>query len=186
VSGYLRRLTRRNDLTGAPAIPGKSATRNLKGDDRSAPKMYVFGTLCSKNIRNGLNGFQFSYDIPPDELQIFVQAYSSANAATYDNVIWEKYRMGEALAVRDPQTDMPATRNLWFATPVLDTTFTPGVQPVDLEHGTPRTLFETGIMTPDSRFDVTADGRRFIIPTAVSNGSAPATFVVNWTKTMHK
>jgi hypothetical protein len=37
-------------------------------------------------------------------------------------------------------------------------------------------------MTPDSRFDVTADGRRFIIPTTVSTGSAPATVIVNWTK----
>jgi hypothetical protein len=55
------------------------------------------------NIRNGLNGFQFQYDIPPDEIQVVVQAYSSANAATYDDFIWEKYRWGEAPAVCDPQ-----------------------------------------------------------------------------------
>jgi intracellular sulfur oxidation DsrE/DsrF family protein len=94
----------------------------------------IANSLIFANIRNGLNGFQFSYDIPPDELQIFVQAYSSASAATYDDLIWEKYRMGEALGVRDPQTDMPATRNIWFGTPVSDTTFLPGLQPVDRSH----------------------------------------------------
>ena len=46
------------------------------------------------------------------------------------------------------------------------------------ELGVPPALFATGIMTPDSRFDVTADGRRFIIPTAVSS-PAPATVVMN-------
>src|SRR3954447_24597219 len=38
------------------------------------------------NIRNGLNGFQFSYDVSPDDIQIIVQAYASANAATYDDL----------------------------------------------------------------------------------------------------
>jgi photosystem II stability/assembly factor-like uncharacterized protein len=65
----------------------------------------VANTLLFANIRNGLNGFQFSYDIPPDELQIVVQAYSLANAATYDDFVWDKYRMGEALAVRDPPNE---------------------------------------------------------------------------------
>jgi hypothetical protein len=63
----------------------------------------IANAIVFPNIRNGLNGFQFSYDIPPDEIQVVVQAYSSANAATYDDFIWEKYRWGEALAVRDPQ-----------------------------------------------------------------------------------
>src|SRR4051812_17942601 len=43
----------------------------------------IANSVLFANIRNGLNGFQFSYDVPPDELQIIVQAYSSANAATY-------------------------------------------------------------------------------------------------------
>ena len=65
----------------------------------------IFGT--------DLNGFQFSYDIPPDEIQVVVQAYASANAAIYDDFIWEKYRWGEALNVMDPETNRPATRNIW-------------------------------------------------------------------------
>jgi hypothetical protein len=94
----------------------------------------IANAVLFANIRNGLNGFQFSYDIPPDELQIVVQAYASANAANYDDFIWEKYRWGEALAIRDPQTNQPATRNIWFNTSVAHTTLTPGRQPAERSH----------------------------------------------------
>ena len=48
---------------------------------------------------------------------------------------------------------------------------------------TPQTLFTTGIYTPDSHFEVTSDGRRFLIPTAVTDENpAPPTVVLNWTK----
>jgi hypothetical protein len=66
------------------------------------------------NIRNGLNGFQFSYDIPASQIQVVVQTYASANAAMYDDFIWEKYGFGERLGVKDPATNEPAKRNIWF------------------------------------------------------------------------
>ena len=43
-------------------------------------------------------------------VQVIVQAYASANAATYDDYIWAKYRMGDAFNVKDPGTGQPATR----------------------------------------------------------------------------
>ena len=66
------------------------------------------------NISNGLNGFQFSYGIAPEDMQVVVQAYFSANGAMYDDHIWEKYRLGEAFNIKDPVTDKPATRNIWY------------------------------------------------------------------------
>jgi len=49
--------------------------------------------------------------------------------------------------------------------------------------GSPLPLFATGIFTPDASFDVTADGRRFLIPTGRREGnSAPPMVVLNWTK----
>ena len=66
------------------------------------------------NARNGLNGFQFSYDLPASSIQVVVQAYASANAATYDDFIWEKYKLGERFDVIDPETDEPALRNIWY------------------------------------------------------------------------
>ena len=94
----------------------------------------IANAIIFANIRNGLNGFQFSYDVPAEDIQVVVQAYSSANAATYDDFIWEKYRWGEALAVRDPQTSQPATRNIWATTSVAHTTFPPGRQPTERNH----------------------------------------------------
>ena len=91
----------------------------------------IANSLIFSNVRNSLNGFQFSYDISSDDIQIVVQAYSSANASLYDDSIWERYRWGEALGVVDPVTSKPATRNIFFNTPVAYTTLTPGRQPTD-------------------------------------------------------
>ena len=66
------------------------------------------------NVRNGLNGFQFSYGVPPDQIQVVVQAYASANAAMYDDFIWAKYRFGEARNVKDPAGGEPAVRNIFY------------------------------------------------------------------------
>ena len=49
--------------------------------------------------------------------------------------------------------------------------------------GTPQPLFATGVFTPDARFEVTADGLRFLIPTVSREGTGtPAAVVVNWTR----
>ena len=60
------------------------------------------------NVSNGLNGFQFSYDVPPDQIQVVVQAYFTANGAMYDDHLWDKYRLGEAFTVTNPTTGQPA------------------------------------------------------------------------------
>jgi hypothetical protein len=67
------------------------------------------------NISNGLNGFQFSYDLPADRVQVVVQAFASANLAMYDDTVWAKYRLGEVFKIPDPGTGQPAMRNPWFA-----------------------------------------------------------------------
>jgi hypothetical protein len=81
--------------------------------------LYEWPTLTNpiiyNNISNGLNGFQFSYDIPSSQIQVVVQAYATANLAMYDDVLWAKYRLGETFKVQDPTTGEPAVRNLWFA-----------------------------------------------------------------------
>jgi len=71
--------------------------------------------ILYSNVSNGLNGFQFSYDVPPEQIQVVVQAYSSANLAMYDDYAWSAYRLGEIFNVKDPTTGQPATRNMWFA-----------------------------------------------------------------------
>jgi hypothetical protein len=81
--------------------------------------LYEWPTLTNpiifNNISNGLNGFQFSYDLLPNQIQVVVQAYASANLAMYDDALWSKYRLGEIFKVQDPATGEPAVRNIWFA-----------------------------------------------------------------------
>lgn len=66
------------------------------------------------NIRNGLNGSEFSFGEPPGSLAVVVQCYASGNIATYNDAMWQKYRFGEWFTVRDPQTGQPATRNIFY------------------------------------------------------------------------
>jgi hypothetical protein len=66
------------------------------------------------NIRNGLNGSQFSYGEPPGSLQVVVQTYDTAGIATYNDVIWEKYQIGAKYNITDPRTGQPATRNVFY------------------------------------------------------------------------
>lgn len=75
----------------------------------------INNAIIYNNISNGLNGFQFSYDLPADRIQVVVQAFSSANLAMYDDAAWAKYRLGEVFKIQDPGTGQPATRNQWFA-----------------------------------------------------------------------
>lgn len=90
----------------------------------------ITNALIFANIRNGLNGAQFSYGLPAEQVQVVVQTYASANAATYDDAMWAKYRLGEALGIKDPQTGQPATRNIWWAS----STPAPEQPPADRAH----------------------------------------------------
>ncbi len=74
----------------------------------------INNTVLYPNVRNSLNGFQFSYDVPPGQIQVVVQAYASAIAAMYDDFIWQKYRFGEFASITDPTTKQPAVRNIWY------------------------------------------------------------------------
>lgn len=62
------------------------------------------------NAVNALNAWQFAYDVPADQIQIVIQAYASTTVATYDDYIWGRYRLGDALQLRDKQGN-PATIN---------------------------------------------------------------------------
>jgi len=66
-------------------------------------------------LKNWLNGFQFSYQIPAEDLHTVVATYASANLLTYNDSIWEKYRLGEKYNVIDPATGVAATYNLFWS-----------------------------------------------------------------------
>lgn len=74
----------------------------------------ISNPIIFANISNGLNGFQFSYEIPPSQVQVVVQPYSASNAAVYDDYIWQKYQFGVARNIKDPATGDFAVRNIFY------------------------------------------------------------------------
>jgi hypothetical protein len=70
--------------------------------------------LLLVQLRNWLNGFQFSYEMKPEELHTISATYGSANLFTYNDHVWETYKFGEKYDVIDPATGEPAVRNVFW------------------------------------------------------------------------
>lgn len=136
-------VSRRNALRGAAAAtaavaaglamaakPAPARAHNLQPSEFQAAyedavsrpalhyQLYQFPNILNavlwNNIRNGLNGSQFSYGEPAGSLQVVVQGYDSGNVATYNDDIWAKYQLGAKHNIVDPRTGQPATRNVFY------------------------------------------------------------------------
>ncbi len=64
---------------------------------------------------NSLNGLQFGFGIPAAKIKMVGALRSMATVMNYNDVIWEKYRVGEWLKINDTKTGKPATRNIFYA-----------------------------------------------------------------------
>jgi hypothetical protein len=67
------------------------------------------------NIKNALNGFEFGFGVARAQVQIVAALHGPANMINYNDSMWAKYRIGEWLAVNDPETGHPAVRNIFYA-----------------------------------------------------------------------
>ena len=133
------RRSRAHDLTpNDPAYRYTEYQAIVNRSDLKVRQVYQWPNINNPiifgNVRNGLNGFQFSYGIDPALIQVVVQAYASANPAMYDDFIWDKYRFGEATGVRDPRNNEPARRNIWYASSVPYQDLLGGRLPQDRSH----------------------------------------------------
>jgi hypothetical protein len=113
------RVARAHDLRPTDSLYPFDEYERAVNRDVTIRQVYEWPNLNNptiySNISNGLNGFQFSYDVAPDRIQVVVQAYASANLAMYDDEAWATYRLGEVFKIQDPATGQPATRNQWYA-----------------------------------------------------------------------
>jgi hypothetical protein len=117
--GGTARTTWAHDLRPKDPVYRFDDYEHIVNRDVAVRMLYEWPSLTNpiiyNNISNGLNGFQFSYDIPPSQIQVVVQAYATANLAMYDDTLWAKYRLGEIFKVQDPVTGQAAVRNVWYA-----------------------------------------------------------------------
>ncbi|HET7749615.1 MAG TPA: hypothetical protein VFK81_09560 [Terriglobales bacterium] len=70
------------------------------------------------NIKNSLNGLQFGFGIPAQQIRIVAGLHGAANLLNYDDYVWQKYRIGEVLNEADPETGKPAVRNFYYPSKV--------------------------------------------------------------------
>jgi intracellular sulfur oxidation DsrE/DsrF family protein len=66
------------------------------------------------NIKNSLNGLQFGFGIPAQQIRILAGLHGAANMVNYDDYVWQKYRLGELLNETDPESGKPAVRNFYY------------------------------------------------------------------------
>jgi len=55
------------------------------------------------NIKNSLNGFQFSFGARPSDINIVAALHGPANLLNFDDAMWKKYRLGEFINLKDPR-----------------------------------------------------------------------------------
>lgn len=75
----------------------------------------VGGGKFLNNIKNSLNGLQYGFDIPKDQIKVVAALHGPANMLNYGDAVWSKYKLGEWLKVTDPATGKPAVRNIFYA-----------------------------------------------------------------------
>lgn len=82
--------------------------------EAAAPAGKTLNHLLLVQLKNWLNGFQFSYQMKPEDLHTVVATYASANLLTYNDAMWERYHLGEKYNIIDPATGAPSIRNLFW------------------------------------------------------------------------
>jgi hypothetical protein len=99
----------------ALAAKGTKAVFQSANVEASVKQGDTLNHLLLIQAKNWLNGFQFSYQIRPEDLHVVAATYASANLLTYGDPLWKKYKLGEKYNVIDPATGAPATRNVFWA-----------------------------------------------------------------------
>jgi hypothetical protein len=65
-------------------------------------------------IKNSINGLTFGFGIPVDEIKIVAAMHGPSNMLNFDDSMWAKYKLGEWLKVKDPDTGQPAVKNIFY------------------------------------------------------------------------
>jgi intracellular sulfur oxidation DsrE/DsrF family protein len=114
--GGTHRVERRADFDLAAfekAVDKPSDVRQLWESVSFHPEM--FG-----NIKNSLNGLQFGYGIAPNRIAMVVCPHGASAAFMYSDGLWSKYRLSEALKLRDAGGN-PVTSNTFVASTTAST-----------------------------------------------------------------
>jgi intracellular sulfur oxidation DsrE/DsrF family protein len=82
------------------------------GDIRQVWEAFSFRPGVFNNLKNALNGLEFGYGCERARLSLIFAPHGPSSAFNYNDHIWETYRIGEALDLRDAKGNR-VTSNLY-------------------------------------------------------------------------
>jgi intracellular sulfur oxidation DsrE/DsrF family protein len=65
----------------------------------------AFAPSFLNNVKNALNGLQFGFNADPGQIVSVVAGHGPSSVYTYSDYVWQKYRIGEYFAIKDPATN---------------------------------------------------------------------------------
>jgi intracellular sulfur oxidation DsrE/DsrF family protein len=106
---------------GFPSYPPPQGGWDLAWADRIAKAKHrvVFDSpevadgLVFTNAQTYYAGYKDVYNAPDTDLGVVVVIRHRAIQMVLNDALWERWKIGEQLSVKDPQTNEPALRNIW-------------------------------------------------------------------------
>jgi hypothetical protein len=101
VPGGMNFVERRADFDEAmfAGIVGRPAPYRLLWE------AVAFAPGFLNNVKNALNGLQFGFGADPAQINSVVAGHGPSSVYTYTDYVWQKYRIGEYFAIKDPATN---------------------------------------------------------------------------------
>ena len=85
-------------------------------DIRQLWEAVSFHPAVFNNVKNALNGLQFGYGYAPGRIATVFAPHGPSSAYTYSDDVWQRYRIGEALGIKD-SNGKPIESNIWLRPP---------------------------------------------------------------------
>lgn len=82
-------------------------------DIRQVWEAFSFRPPVFNNLKNSLNGLEHGYGFKPERIRLVFAPHGPSNAYNYNDRIWKKYRIGEAMNLRDAKGNL-VTSNLFL------------------------------------------------------------------------
>jgi intracellular sulfur oxidation DsrE/DsrF family protein len=107
VSSHLIARQAHFDWAGFEALVGGDV------EIRQVWEAFSFRPPVFNNLKNSLNGLEYGFGFPPDRIRLVFAPHGPSNAYNYNDHIWQKYRIGEAMNLRDAKGEL-VTSNLFL------------------------------------------------------------------------
>ncbi len=84
-----------------------------RGQIRQVFEQIAFKPQALQNVKNSLNGLTFGFGYSPSDVTIAFAPHGPSAALNYSDYLWDKYKLGDFFAVKDPQTGATIASNQW-------------------------------------------------------------------------